>query len=50
MRLMLVALALLEPFEQAFNCKVNVKEYEGTDTAIALLEQSSMMTSSSLTT
>jgi len=32
--------ALLEPFEQAFNCKVNVKEYEGTGSAIALLEQS----------
>jgi spermidine/putrescine transport system substrate-binding protein len=32
--------ALLEPFEQAFNCKINVKEYAGTGEAIALLEQS----------
>ena len=32
--------ALLEPFEQAFNCKINVKEFAGTGEAIALLEQS----------
>jgi spermidine/putrescine transport system substrate-binding protein len=32
--------ALLEAFEAAHNVKVNVKEYEGTGTAIALLEQS----------
>lgn len=32
--------ALLEPFETANGVKVNVKEYEGTGTALALLEQS----------
>ena len=32
--------ALLEPFEEAHGVKVNVKEYEGTGTALALIEQS----------
>ena len=32
--------ALLEPFERQFDVKVNVKEYEGTGTALALIEQS----------
>lgn len=32
--------ALIEPFEQAFNVKVNLREYEGTGAALALLEQS----------
>ena len=32
--------ALLEPFETANNVKVNLREYEGTGTAISLLEQS----------
>ncbi|MFK7751290.1 MAG: extracellular solute-binding protein [Sedimentitalea sp.] len=32
--------ALLEPFETANNAKVNVREYEGTGAALALLEQS----------
>jgi spermidine/putrescine transport system substrate-binding protein len=32
--------ALLEPFETAHGVKVNAKEYEGTGTALALLEQS----------
>jgi spermidine/putrescine transport system substrate-binding protein len=32
--------ALLQPFEEANNVKVNVKEYDGTGTALALLEQS----------
>ena len=31
---------LLEPFETANNAKVNVREYEGTGSALALLEQS----------
>lgn len=31
---------LLEPFEAANNAKVNVREYEGTGAALALLEQS----------
>ena len=32
--------ALLEPFETANNAKVNLREYEGTGTALSLLEQS----------
>ena len=32
--------ALLEPFEKRFDVKVNVKDYEGTGTALALIEQS----------
>ena len=32
--------ALIEPFEQAHNAKVNLREYEGTGAALALLEQS----------
>lgn len=32
--------AFLEPFERAHNVKVNTKDYEGTGTALALLEQS----------
>jgi spermidine/putrescine transport system substrate-binding protein len=32
--------ALLEPFEKQFDVKVNVKDYEGTGTALALIEQS----------
>jgi spermidine/putrescine transport system substrate-binding protein len=32
--------ALLAPFEEANNVKVNVKDYEGTGTALQLLEQS----------
>ena len=32
--------ALLEPFEEQFDVKVNVKDYEGTGTALALIEQS----------
>lgn len=32
--------ALLEPFEKANNVKVNAKEYDGTGTALALLQQS----------
>lgn len=32
--------ALIEPFEQANNVKVNLREYEGTGAALALLEQS----------
>jgi spermidine/putrescine transport system substrate-binding protein len=32
--------ALLEPFETKFDVKVNVKDYEGTGTALALIEQS----------
>jgi spermidine/putrescine transport system substrate-binding protein len=32
--------ALIEPFEQQHNVKVNLKEYEGTGTALALIEQS----------
>ena len=32
--------ALLQPFEDQYGVKVNVKEYEGTGTALALIEQS----------
>lgn len=32
--------ALIEPFEQKFNVKVNLKEYEGTGAALAIVEQS----------
>lgn len=32
--------ALIEPFEEANNVKVNLREYEGTGAALALLEQS----------
>jgi spermidine/putrescine transport system substrate-binding protein len=32
--------ALIEPFEQAFDVKVNLREYEGTGAALALLDQS----------
>lgn len=32
--------ALIEPFEKAHNVKVNLREYEGTGAALALLEQS----------
>lgn len=32
--------ALIEPFEQEHNVKVNLREYEGTGAALALLEQS----------
>ena len=32
--------ALIEPFEQAHNVKVNLREYEGTGAALALLDQS----------
>lgn len=32
--------ALLEPFEAAFDVKVNVKEYEGTAAGLAILDQS----------
>jgi spermidine/putrescine transport system substrate-binding protein len=32
--------ALIQPFEQAHNVKVNLKEYEGTGTALSLIEQS----------
>ena len=32
--------ALIEPFEEKHGVKVNLKEYEGTGTALALLEQS----------
>ena len=32
--------ALIEPFEEKFNAKVNLREYEGTGAALALLEQS----------
>jgi spermidine/putrescine transport system substrate-binding protein len=32
--------ALIEPFESAFDVKVNLREYEGTGAALALLEQS----------
>ena len=32
--------ALIEPFEQKFGAKVNLREYEGTGAALALLEQS----------
>ncbi len=30
--------ALIQPFEEKFGVKVNLKEYEGTGTALALLE------------
>jgi spermidine/putrescine transport system substrate-binding protein len=33
-------LALIEPFEKANDVKVNLKEYEGTGTALSLIEQS----------
>lgn len=32
--------ALIEPFEQKFNVKVNLKEYEGTAAGLAILDQS----------
>ena len=32
--------ALIEPFEQAHNVRVNLKEYEGTGTALAIVDQS----------
>lgn len=32
--------ALLEPFEQAHNCRINVKDYQETGAALAVLEQS----------
>ncbi len=32
--------ALIKPFEEANNVKVNLKEYEGTGTALSLIEQS----------
>ncbi len=32
--------ALIQPFEAAHNVKVNLREYEGTGAALALLEQS----------
>lgn len=32
--------ALIQPFEEAHGVKVNLKEYEGTGTALALIEQS----------
>jgi spermidine/putrescine transport system substrate-binding protein len=32
--------ALIEPFEKAFNVKVNLKEYEGTAAGLAILQQS----------
>ncbi len=32
--------ALLEPFEQANNCRINVKDYQETGAALAVLEQS----------
>ena len=32
--------ALLEPFEQAHDLKVNFKDYEGTGTALSIIEQS----------
>lgn len=32
--------ALIEPFEKAHNVKVNLKEYEGTGTALSIIEQS----------
>ena len=31
---------LLQPFEQAHNVRVNVKTYEGTGTALSVIEQS----------
>ena len=32
--------ALIQPFEEKFNVKVNLKEYEGTGAALAIVEQS----------
>ena len=32
--------ALIQPFEEKFDIKVNLKEYEGTGTALAIIEQS----------
>src|SRR5210317_456286 len=32
--------ALIEPFEEKFDVKVNLREYEGTGAALALLDQS----------
>ena len=32
--------ALIKPFEKKFNVKVNLKEYEGTGTALSLIQQS----------
>ena len=32
--------ALIEPFEQKFGVKVNLKEYEGTAAGLAILDQS----------
>ena len=32
--------ALLQPFEQAHNCRLNVKDYQDTGAALAILEQS----------
>ena len=32
--------ALLRPFEQKHNVRINMKEYDGTGVALALLEQS----------
>lgn len=32
--------ALIEPFEKAHNVKVNLKDYEGTGTALSIIEQS----------
>src|SRR3954471_12689927 len=32
--------ALLQPFEQAHNCRLNVKDYQETGAALAILEQS----------
>lgn len=32
--------ALIEPFERKFGVRVNLKEYEGTGAALALIEQS----------
>ena len=32
--------ALIEPFEQAHDVKVNLKEYEGTGAALSIVEQS----------
>lgn len=32
--------ALIEPFEEANDVKVNLKDYEGTGTALSLIEQS----------
>ncbi len=32
--------ALIQPFEEKHNVRVNLKEYEGTGTALAIVEQS----------